>query len=255
MTGAASRPFDSVDHRPWPHPERPWAMAMRWSELLFLHRPLAPRLLEPLLPPALQLDTFEGDAWLGVVPFQMSGVRARGIPPVPGTSRFLELNLRTYVKHGGKPGVWFFSLDAASRLAVRGARSLFHLPYFDAEMSLEREGDSWLYRSERTHRRAPAAQWKGRYRATGPLFRSQPGSLEEWLTERYCLYAAKPSGQVLRGEIQHAPWPLQRAEAEIEKDGLFEQLGFAPDRIGTEGHLLFARGLTVAAWMAKAAID
>src|SRR5262249_14421600 len=158
------------------------------------------------------LDTFDGSAWIGVVPFRMSGIRHRICPPVPGTSAFVELNVRTYVTAGGKAGVWFFSLDAASRLAVLGARWRLHLPYFDARVRCDRRTDGWIdYESRRTHRGAKPATFAARYRPTGPPTQSLPGTLEQFLTERYCLYSADPSGRCYRGEIAHIPWPLQPA--------------------------------------------
>src|SRR5688500_5474109 len=136
-------------HRPW-H-ARPWSVFMRWHELLFMHWPVPAAALRPLIPAGLELDTFDGSAWLGVVPFRMSGIRRRLLPPVPGTAAFPELNVRTYVTAGAKPGVWFFSLDAANRLAVRVARWTFHLPYYDATMSCTRDrAGEVAYRSTRT---------------------------------------------------------------------------------------------------------
>ena len=145
-------------HRPWPLPRSPWVMTQRWHDLLFAHWSVPARELRERIPPALELDLFEGRAWVGIVPFRMSGVRLRACPPLPGTSAFLELNVRTYVKHADRPGVWFFSLDAESALAVRAARRGFHLPYFDAEMRLAEEAGAIRYRSERTHSGAPAAE-------------------------------------------------------------------------------------------------
>ena len=205
--------------RPWPAPSRPWVMTQTWNALLFAHWPLSPEIVRPLVPAALTLDTYEGEAWLGVVPFQMSNVRPRFAPAVRGLSAFPELNVRTYVTRDGKPGVWFFSLDAANRIAVAIARSLFRLPYFRAEMACRRTGDPTIhYHSDRTHRNAPPAAFDAIYRPTGAVFHPTPGSLEEWLTERYCLYALGPGDTVLRGEIHHRRWPLQPAEAEISRN-------------------------------------
>src|SRR5262249_24967365 len=142
-----------------------WSVFMRWHQLLFMHWPVGVDRLRPLIPPGLELDTFEGEAWLGVVPFRMSGIRHRLMPPVPGTSAFPELNVRTYVRQGGRSGVWFFSLDAANWMAVRTARTLFHLPYFNARMSCESKGDGVVYSSWRTHRGAQACRFEGEYRA------------------------------------------------------------------------------------------
>jgi uncharacterized protein YqjF (DUF2071 family) len=185
---------------------------MTWHDLAFLHWPVRAASIAEKIPSGLTLDTFGGDAYLGVVPFHMTEVRPRLVPNIPGVSSFIELNVRTYVVAEGKPGVWFFSLDATSRLAVRAARRFFHLPYFDARMSTERRGGFVHYRSERTHRGAPEARFAARYRGTGPAQRTE---LETWLTERYCLYASR-KGKLFRGDIHHLPWPLENGEAEIE---------------------------------------
>lgn len=208
-----------TDHRPWPVPDRAWIMRQTWSQLLFAHWPVPAEELRPLIPPGLEIDTFDGHAWVGVVPFMMSGVALRGLPPVPGTSRFPELNVRTYVRHGERPGVWFFSLDAASRLAVRAARMWFRLPYFDADMRCERVGAATEYASVRTHRGAPPAEFRARYEPAGPVCHAESGSLEHWLTERYCLYAQKGDA-LLRGEIHHGPWPLRPASGELDTNSM-----------------------------------
>jgi hypothetical protein len=202
-------------------------MAQSWHDLLFAHWPLPAELLRPHIPRVLEMDTFDGQAWIGVVPFRMSGVRLRGTPAVPWLSAFPELNVRTYVMADGKPGVWFFSLDAGNPVAVAIARSWFHLPYFRARMSFQ-ERDGWIeYRSERTHRGVATAELQGRYRPIGTEFLAQRGSLECFLTERYCLYASDGKERVIRGEIHHAPWPLQIAEAEFEKNTMAEAAGFS----------------------------
>jgi uncharacterized protein YqjF (DUF2071 family) len=227
-------------HRPWPLPAGPWVMAQSWHDLLFAHWPIDAaqlrKTLRPHIPAALAIDTFNGQAWIGVVPFRMSGVRLRATPVLPVLSAFPELNVRTYVTHGGKPGVWFFSLDAANAIAVSIARAWFHLPYFNARMRCEdfstiaslakqagvdREG--WIdYESRRTHRNAPSANLRAKYRPTGKIFHAQPGTLEHFLTERYCLYAADGQGRVKRGEIHHVPWPLQQAEAKFSENTMVE---------------------------------
>ena len=159
---------------------RPWVMRMRWVDLLFAHWPMDPAHLRPLIPPGLDLDTFDGRAWLGIVPFGMEDVAPRGLPAPPMLGRFPELNVRTYVTHGGRPGVWFLSLDAASWLTVEGARRWFHLPYVHAAMSMTRQDDSVDYVSRRTDPGVPAASFTARYRPTGPVERaaedrSRPG--------------------------------------------------------------------------------
>jgi uncharacterized protein YqjF (DUF2071 family) len=221
---------------------------MRWHDLLFMHWSVPVEALRPLIPPALDLDTFDGRAYIAVVPFRMSGIRARFLPPIPGTSAFPELNVRTYVTLDNKPGVWFFSLDAASRLAVRGARWQFHLPYFDATMRCTRCADGeWIdYHSTRTHRASPPAQFSARYRPTGPVYRAAPGTLDHFLTERYCLYSADRAGRIFRGDIAHAPWPLQPAEANVEHNRMLDPIGLKPP---DEPALLhYAHELDVIAW-------
>ncbi|MFZ1755966.1 MAG: DUF2071 domain-containing protein [Caldilineaceae bacterium] len=239
-------PLQHTDHRPWPLPSQPWVMAQRWHDLLFAHWPIPAAQMAPLLPPGLPLDTWEGEAWVGVVPFRMSGVRPRLLPAVPGLSAFPELNLRTYVNLGGKPGVWFFSLDAANPIAVAIARALYRLPYFRAQMTCQAQGDAIHYASRRTHSPAPEAELRATYAPTGPVYRVTPGSLEAWLIERYCLYAADGQGRIYRGEIHHAPWPIQPAEAEWARNSVAQAAGIAlPD---TQPLLHFARRLDVVAW-------
>jgi uncharacterized protein YqjF (DUF2071 family) len=198
---------------------------MSWRDLAFLHWPVPKNLLESGLPRGLELDTFEGEAWLGIVPFRMADVRARLLPPVPTLANFAELNVRTYVVVGGKPGVWFYSLDADSFLAVRAARLGFHLPYLDARMAVARDGGVVSYRSERTHRGAPEARLVARYRGTGNRAGAVRGSLEHWLTERYCLYAADEKGKLFRGEIHHRKWPLEEGEVELERVDMTRLVG------------------------------
>lgn len=221
-------------------------MRQIWHDLLFAHWPVARADLARLVPQELALDTFDGRAWLGVVPFRMSGIRFRGLPPLPGTSAFPELNVRTYVVHEGKPGVWFFSLDAANALAVAVARRWFHLPYFRARMRCRGRGERVAYTSERTHAGAAPAALVAEYGPAGDVFRSRPGTLEHWLTERYCLYALSASGGLARGEIHHPPWPLQEAEAEFSVQRM--TAGLALELPPSRPLLHFARRLDVRVW-------
>lgn len=233
-------------HRPWELPRRRWTLAMRWHDLLFMHWPVEHALLQNAVPAALRIDTFDGMAWIGVVPFSMASVHPPALPVLPWLSAFPELNVRTYVTVEGKPGVWFFSLDAANPIAVRIARRFFHLPYYDARMLSEHAGDQVYYTSTRTHRGAPAALFRARYRPTGPVYQSSPGALDHWLTERYCLYAVDRARRVWRGDIHHARWPLQPAEAEVAANTMTHQLGW--ELPNTPPLLHFARHLDVVAW-------
>ena len=221
-------------------------MAQNWHDLLFAHWPVPVEDLRRVVPAALGIDTFDGQAWVGVIPFRMSGVRPRLVPSTPWLSAFPELNVRTYVTVDDKPGVWFFSLDAGNPVAVEAARRWFNLPYFYARMSSSELGDDIHYTNHRIHRGAPQADFVGRYRPTAQVFHSEPGSLAHWLTERYCLYALDARAQLYRGEIHHARWPLQPAEAEIEVNTMTLPHGIRlPD---TSPLLHFARRLDVVVW-------
>jgi len=162
----------------------PWLFRMRWLDLLFAHWPVDPSALAAILPPGLELDTYDGEAWLGIVPFTMADVAPRGVPAIPGVSTFPEINVRTYVRRHDRPGVLFLSLDAASRLTVEGGRRVFNLPYFRAGMASARTGDTVTYLSRRTDRRGPPATFSACYRATGPAALAESGSLADWLTRR-----------------------------------------------------------------------
>ena len=217
---------DQVAHRPWPMPTAPWLMTQSWHDLLFAHWPVDMREVRARVPAGLELDLYEGQAWVGVVPFDMTNVAPRFVPAVPGISAFPELNVRTYVTAGGKPGVYFFSLDAESAVAVALARALLKLPYYTASMDVTRQ-DGWVdYWSERlADNEAPAAEFEGRYRPVGAVHQAQAGSLEYFLTERYCLYNVDDGFKAYRLEIHHPPWPLQVAEADITVNTMAEAAG------------------------------
>ncbi len=198
-------------------------------------------MLRPLVPAELALQEFDGSAWIAVVPFRMTGVMRRPLPDLPWLSAFPELNVRTYVERDGKPGVWFLSLDASNPLAVWAARKLFHLPYFLAQMSITLRDDSFEYRSTRDGAKLIAS-----YRPTTPVYHSEPGSLEHWLTERYCLYAEAPNGTIWRNDVHHAAWPLQGAQASIETNTLFDFHSLTVS--GPPPLLHFAKQLDVVVW-------
>jgi uncharacterized protein len=241
----ASLPADA-SHRPWPPPSGPWVLAMRWTDLAFLHWPVAYETLRPLIPGELELETREGEAWLGITPFLMSKVRGRFTPALPGVSRFPELNTRTYVSANGKPGVWFFSLDAGSTLAVKAARWGFGLPYHNASMAVARREGGIAYRCVRANAEGKRPRFEASYRPTGPVAPPEPGSLEHWLTERYCLYSVR-RGELYRGEIHHAPWPLQAARVDVAENTMADPLGL---RLDPEPPLVhFSRELDVVAWL------
>ena len=233
---------------------------MVWHDLLFAHWPVNKPDLAEFIPPGLELESFDNSAWLGIVPFRMSGVRHRFLPPLPGASAFPELNVRTYVRdRSGRSGVWFFTLDAAHRLAVRVARLTYRLAYTNAQMSCRRAGDWIHYQSRRTgpftslavgRARTPHAEFRARYRPIpgSTVFSPAPGTLEHFLTSRYCLYAFGPRG-VLRGEIDHDPWPLRLAEAQIDVCTKAGPLGLAS--LPAPPLLHYSECLSVVAWLPR----
>lgn len=235
-----------IEHRPYPLPSSPWAMTQTWDQLLFMHWPIPAQELKMHLPPALELDIFDGTAWIGLVPFAMNNIRMHWLPKVPYTHSFLELNVRTYVKYKGKPGVYFFTLDANHKLAVAAARSLFSLPYVNADMEMTNINGMFDFKSERTHRGYPDASFHAAYRPTSPFFTATKGSIEHWLTARYCLWTTKGK-HVYCGEIHHIEWNLQKAEAEIKINKL---VPFLPKAyFDRDPLLLFTPSIRAFVWM------
>jgi uncharacterized protein YqjF (DUF2071 family) len=215
--GAMSDAFDrsivdSTAHRPWPMPSAPWLMTQSWNDLLFAHWRVDASQMRRAVPDVFDLDLFDGQAWLGVVPFYMTNVGLRAAPALPWLSAFPELNVRTYVRVADRPGVYFFSLDAGRRLAVAAARALLNLPYHAAVMSVERRDAAVQYQSAR---RMGRAEFNATYEPASAPFAASVGSIEYFLTERYCLYHHDRRGRPYRLEIHHRPWSLQLARATI----------------------------------------
>jgi uncharacterized protein YqjF (DUF2071 family) len=236
-----------VDHRPWPMPDRPWVMTQTWHDLLFAHWPVDPSQLRSRVPAAFELDRFDGETWVGIVPFHMTNVAPRGVPSLPWVSEFPELNVRTYVRVGDRPGVYFFSLDAASALAVAAARTMFHLPYFLASIEREEQDGGIRYRSRRTVEQGSSADLVVSYRPAGPVFHPAEGSLEYFLTERYCLYTIGKTSHPLRVDVHHPRWRLQPAEATFERNTMADAVGI---RLAARAPLLhFARRQDAVAWL------
>jgi uncharacterized protein len=236
-------------HRPWPMPDRPWLMTQTWHDLLFAHWPVDAGTLRAIVPSQFTIDLFHGTGWLAVVPFRMTNVAPRGVPSLPWISAFPELNVRTYVRVGDKPGIYFFSLDAGSALAVQAARALLNLPYFTAEMTVLPSADSIEYHSHREHGSATATL-AANYRPIGTPFQASRGSLEAFLTERYCLYNLDHRGVPYRLEIHHPPWPLQVAEAAFARNTMADAAGVHLPAVKPLLH--FSRRQDVVAWAPSA---
>lgn len=213
---------------------KPPLMRQTWRDLLFAHWPVPPALLRPYLPARLAVDTFEGQAWLGVVPFTMAGIRPLGLPAVPGLSHLHELNVRTYATLDGVPGVWFLSLDATNALGVWAARTFFHLPYLHATISLEATGRGLRAEAVRTHPGATPATFRAEWTPGVSLPPSRPGTLAYFLTERYRLFTAGPDlaqglkgNDLWQGRLWHEPWRLRAAELHRWESTLLESHGLS----------------------------
>lgn len=212
-----------------------------WRNLLFLHWEIEPEEIQRRLPPGLHVDTYEGKAYLGIVPFYMDGLRPTWAPAVPGISYFPELNLRTYARdeHGNR-GVWFFSLDAHTRISVAIARTFFNLPYRYAKMDYEVKGDTVSMQTLRSGE--PEQHFE--YRPTDRIGVSEPGSLNEFLVERYHLYAYSRQGVLRMGTIRHAPYELHEVEVSEYSKALFSINGFQKPE-DQPVHAVFSRGVEV----------
>ena len=237
--------LDDTGHRPWPMPDSPWVMRQTWHDLLFAHWRVEADALRRFVPRPFPLDVYEGEAWVGIVPFRMTNVAPRGVPAMPWLSAFPELNVRTYVTVEGKPGVYFFSLDAANPVAVHVARRFARLPYFTATMRCE-EHDGWIHYRSRRDPRSELARFEARYRPTSVAQPPVAGTLEYFLTERYRLYTIGPSGTTYSLDIHHPPWPLQTAEADIRVNTMADAAGLPP-LVGAP-RLHFSRRQDMVAW-------
>lgn len=235
-------------HRPWPIPDSPWTWRQSWIDLLFAHWELPVDTVRKLIPDSLEVDTFQGRTFIGVVPFRMEGVTRRPLPALPWLSAFPELNVRLYVRHRDRPGVYFLSLDAGNPIAVWAARTFFHLPYYWSRMHMagNQEG-GFDYGS---HRRigSEKARFQANYRPIGPAFVPDPETLERFLVERYCLYTTDRRGRLLRGEVHHAPWQVRPAEAVIDAVHLLKSHGLS---VSGQPHLLYSKGVDVVLWGLK----
>ncbi|PLT35052.1 YqjF family protein [Bacillus sp. V5-8f] len=203
-----------VDHRPFPLPKAPWIMTQVWRNLLFLHYPIQPEAVEKYIPDELMLDTFEGKAWISIIPLRITNMRVRGLPPLPFLHSYLELNVRTYVVRDGIPGIYFFSLDADHLLAVAGARIGTGLPYKQAKIRFKEERETFRLISERLKEGDLLESLDVSYKPSETLYETEPGSVDHWLLERYCMYSFH-GGHLLRGDIHHEKWKVRDAKVDI----------------------------------------
>jgi uncharacterized protein len=234
-----------VSHRPWAMPDAPWVMTQTWHDLLFAHWAVDRRQLRQKVPSEFELDLFDDVSWLGVVPFHMTNVAPRGVPSLPWISEFPELNVRTYVRVNDRPGIYFFSLDAGSNLAVQAARTLLNLPYYSASIVVKPSDGGIEYQSRRDDG-PPEAMLSLRYRPVGPRFQAVKGTLDYFLTERYCLYNLDHNGAPYRLEIHHPPWPLQLADAEFATNTMADAAGLSP--VDMKPLLHFSQRQDMVAW-------
>ncbi|MCD5322294.1 MULTISPECIES: YqjF family protein [Pontibacillus] len=203
--------------------KKSWIMKQDWNDLIFIHWPVKVDDLRPHVPDCFDIDTYEGWAWIAIVPFQMKNIQLRGLPPVPGFNQLLELNVRTYVTYNGEPGVYFYTLDANHLIGVGIARYVFGLNYVTARMSLDQQDGTYHFLSRRTHTGYPPAHFHARYKPVSPVLRTQPGSLMYWLTERYALWVNRGK-RIYKGPIFHQNWQLQKAEVEMPINDLTDFL-------------------------------
>jgi uncharacterized protein YqjF (DUF2071 family) len=218
-------------------------LAMSWEDVLVASWPVDPAVVTAELPTGLDPDTYDGKAYLSVVPFVMADVRPRGVPARFGKT-FGELNLRTYVTADGNPGIYFFNLDATDPLGVRIARRLFRLPYYDAEMTVRRNGDRVDFESDRTHEGARSLAFDATYEPAAEPSRADPGSLDEFLLERYRFFV-EGRDTIYRGEVSHDPWQLAAADVEFRENDLFAANGF--DHPDGSPHVTYSSGVDVTA--------
>jgi uncharacterized protein len=231
-----ARTVDDASHRPWPLPDEAWIQGQTWHDVLFAHWRVDAAQLGRLLPPELTLDLFAGVAWIGVVARRVTGLRLRGLPPLPGLSSFAELNVRTYVTNGGRPGVWLFSITVPNPIVVEAVKRLYKLPAERGRVSLDRHGGGFRFGSL-----SHGSVFGARYRGLGKPLEAKRGRLEHFLTERYCLYTAD-GGRLYQAEVHHHPWQLQRAEAAVDATSV------APVALAGDPHLLYCARQDSVAW-------
>ncbi|MGN7470580.1 YqjF family protein [Brevibacillus sp. SAFN-007a] len=227
--------------------QKGWKMTQTWEHLLFAHWAVSPEAVRGLIPAGLELDTYEGRAWISVIPFLLTGVRLRRLFPVPYVTTFPEINVRTYVRAGSQPGVYFLSLDTSHLLVTKIAESWYRLPYYHTRMDFRANADRIDFQSERRSAGAEAAAFRGSYRPVSEPALARQGTLEHWLTERYTFFCqCKQTSGLYSANVYHEPWMLQRAEADIRENSMLTPLSLSisekPDL------LVYARGVESFIW-------
>lgn len=238
-----------VAHRSYPIPSRNWIMRQTWNNLLFLHWPISPKQLQPFIPSPLQIDIFNQYAWIGIIVFCMGGIYPRGFSLKSLTPKFKEINVRTYVLLNGKPGVYFLSLDVPDWASLTIAKRWYHLPYHPAKVSIQKEEQTFHCLSIRNGKANSPISFNGKFKPISEVFFPQEGTLEHWLTERYCLYSTKTGDDIYCGEIHHRPWPLQIAEAEISHNTMFSPFEWDLSDVKPISH--YAEGMDTLIWNIK----
>ena len=237
------------NHQYWPLPSKYWIMRQTWKNVLFAHFPISPERLRPHIPSTLEIDTYQDSAWLGVIIFVIEGIYFRGLSPISVVFKFPEVNLRTYVQHGGKRGVFFLSLDVGNWASLAISKGWYHLPYCSAEISYRKEGDTFHCHSLRKGKSDNPITFTGSFTPDLEVYFPEDGTIDHWLTERYCLYSQDNRGNLYCGDIHHKPWPLQKAEAIISTNTLPTPFGI--DISKPEPTFYFSEGVDTLFWNIK----
>ncbi|MFA4133034.1 MULTISPECIES: YqjF family protein [unclassified Brevibacillus] len=231
-----------------------WTMTQTWEHLLFLHWAISPASIKALIPAGLELDTYDGKAWISIIPFLLSGVRLRRMPSVPFTTTFPEINVRTYVKAKGKTGVYFLSLDTSNPLVIKIAKFWYRLPYYRAQMAFHRQADRIDFTSRRLSGLSQTPSFKGSYQPLSDKFFAKEGTLVHWLTERYTLFCrCDRTKQLMFADVVHEPWQLQETAFHIRENVMTENLSIS---LTDTPHLaLYARGVQSLIWPIRSLAD
>lgn len=243
--------INDIVHRSYPLPSKNWIMRQNWNNLLFLHWPISPKKLQPFIPSPLQIDVFERNAWIGIIFFCIDGIYPRGFSFKSLTPKFAELNVRTYVRLNGKPGVYFLSLDVSDWASYTIAKRWYRLPYHPAITSLHKEEQSYHCECIRKGLTNKPITFKGKYKPISEVFFPHVGTLDHWLTERYCLFSTNNGIDIYCGEIHHHPWQLQLAEVEISENTMFSPFQWDFSDVKPISH--YSEGMDTLFWNIKRA--